>query len=296
MRIAVTGRDGQVARALLEAGSRTGDEIITLARPLLDLARAETVLAAIAAARPDIVINAAAYTAVDKAEAEPELANAVNGPGAGAVAQAARRLGIPVIHISTDCVFDGTSHEPYRETDTVQPISVYGRTKLAGEQAVMAATDDHCILRTSWVYGPFASGFVRLMLQLAQTRNALRVVADQYGAPTSALDIAGGLITICNNLLTRRDDAGLRGLFHMAGQGYTHRAGFAQNIFEVSRRLGGPFASVEEITTGDYPTPARRPANSRLNCDKLAAVHGVRLAPWQQSTEIAVARLLALPA
>ena len=293
MRIVVTGRDGQVAQALIEAVRRTDDEVIALARPTLDLAQPETVLPAIMAARPDIIVNAAAYTAVDKAETDATMAEAVNSHGAGAVADAARNLGIPVVHLSTDYVFDGSGTQPYREDDPTGPVGVYGRTKLAGERAVAAATDDHCILRTAWVYSPFGANFVRTMLRLAETRPALRVVADQYGSPTSALDIADGLIAVCRNLLMRRDDPTLRGLFHMTGGGYTNWAGFATRIFEISQSLGGPFSSVEEITSAEYPTPAQRPANSRLDCRKLAEVHGVILAPWQQATEIAVTRLLA---
>jgi dTDP-4-dehydrorhamnose reductase len=293
VRIAVTGHNGQVAQALLETALRTGDAVITLARPMLDLARPASVLPAITAARPDIIVNAAAYTAVDKAEAEPEIAEAVNSQGAGAVAQAARSLGIPVVHLSTDYVFDGFGTRACREEDPVGPVGVYGRTKLSGERAVAAATDDHCILRTAWVYSPFGANFARTMLRLAETRPVLRVVADQYGSPTSAHDIADGVIAVCRNLLARRDAADLRGVFHMTGGGYTHWAGFAAHIFDTAKSLNGPFASVEEITTAEYPTPARRPANSRLDCRKLAEVHGVVLAPWQQASQIVVARLLA---
>ncbi|TIU32042.1 MAG: dTDP-4-dehydrorhamnose reductase, partial [Mesorhizobium sp.] len=189
MRLVVTGRDGQVAASLLEAGqAAAGVEVIAIGRPQLDLARPDTVIEAIAAAKPDIVVSAAAYTAVDQAEDEPDLAFAVNAVGAGKVAQAASRLGVPVIHLSTDYVFDGTKDAAYVETDATAPRSVYGASKLAGEQAVASANPHHLILRTAWVYSPFGKNFVKTMLRLAADRDEIAVVADQWGNPTSALD------------------------------------------------------------------------------------------------------------
>ncbi|RUV09947.1 dTDP-4-dehydrorhamnose reductase, partial [Mesorhizobium sp. M7A.T.Ca.TU.009.01.3.1] len=194
MRLVVTGRDGQVAASLLEAGqAAAGVEVIAIGRPQLDLARPDTVIEAIAAAKPDIVVSAAAYTAVDQAEDEPDLAFAVNAAGAGEVAQAASRLGVPVIHLSTDYVFDGTKDAAYVETDATAPRSVYGASKLAGEQAVASANPRHLILRTAWVYSPFGKNFVKTMLRLAADRDEIAVVADQWGNPTSALDIADAI-------------------------------------------------------------------------------------------------------
>ncbi|TIM17034.1 MAG: dTDP-4-dehydrorhamnose reductase, partial [Mesorhizobium sp.] len=185
MRLVVTGRDGQVAASLLEAGpAAAGVEVIAIGRPQLDLARPDTVIEAIAAAKPDIVVSAAAYTAVDQAEDEPDLAFAVNAVGAGKVAQAASRLGVPVIHLSTDYVFDGTKDAAYVETDATAPRSVYGASKLAGEQAVASANPHHLILRTAWVYSPFGKNFVKTMLRLAADRDEIAVVADQWGNPT----------------------------------------------------------------------------------------------------------------
>lgn len=293
MRLVVTGTQGQVVQALLERGVGAEIEVIALGRPALDLARADTVAAPLRAARPDIIVSAAAYTAVDKAEQEPDLAQAVNGAGAGAVARAAAALGVPVVHLSTDYVFRGDGERPYGEDDPVAPLGVYGRSKLAGEQAVAAATADHCILRTAWVYSPFGANFVKTMLRVAATRPELRVVADQFGSPTSALDIADGVIAVCRTLLRHRRDERLRGIFHMAGTGYTHWAGFAEAIFAYSSAHDGPAARVVPITTADYPTPARRPGNSRLDCAKLERLYGVRLPPWQDSTTMVVARLLA---
>lgn len=292
MRLVVTGREGQVVTALRERGPGLGAEVVALGRPMLDLARPDTVAAALRAARPDVVVNAAAYTAVDKAEAEPDLAMAVNGTGAGAVASAAAALGVPVIQISTDYVFDGTKASPYVEDDPVGPVSAYGRSKLAGEQAVARAQPNHAILRTAWVYAPFGGNFVRTMLRLAETRPEVSVVADQQGGPTSALDIADAVVTVARNLIARPGDASLRGVFHMAAEGWTSWAGLASAVFEGSAARGGPGAQVRPISTAEYPTPARRPANSRLDCTRLAGAHGVSLPAWQRSLDACLDRLL----
>lgn len=292
MRIVVTGTDGQIARALVERAGDKGLEVITLGRPDLDLARLETVAPVIAAARPDIVVNAAAYTAVDQAESDPDLALAVNARGAGAVAAAARAAGAPVIQLSTDYVFDGALDRPYREDDPTGPVSVYGRSKLEGEEAVAAANPDHVIVRTAWVYSPFGKNFIKTMLRLADTRDRVRVVSDQSGTPTSAHDIADGVFAIASNLLASPHDDSLRRVFHMTGLGHTTWAGFAERVFAASRALGGPSASVDPIATKDYPTAARRPANSRLDCTRLRTVHKVALPPWGEAVDACVARLL----
>ena len=292
LRVAVTGRDGQVVRSLLERGAAQGFEVVALGRPVLDLANPATIARPIDDAFPDIVVNAAAYTAVDKAESEPELALRINGAGAGLVAAAAARCRVPIIHLSTDYVFDGSLDRPYREDDTVGPLGAYGRSKLAGETAVAGAADDHVILRTAWVYSPFGANFVKTMLRLARTRDEVSVVADQHGCPTSALDIADAVLRVARSLIERPGDAGLRGIFNLAGQGATHWAGFAEAIFAASALEGGPSAVVTPITTAEYPTPARRPANSRLDGGRLSRVHGVTLPPWSQSMPACVSRLL----
>jgi dTDP-4-dehydrorhamnose reductase len=291
MRLAVTGREGQVARALVEAGPTLGIEVVAAGRPDLDLALPETVLPALSAARPDIVVNAAAYTAVDQAETEPEQANAVNGTGAGAVAVAARALGLPVIHLSTDYVFDGEKATPYTEEDPAAPATVYGRTKLAGEKAVAAASPDHAILRTAWVYSPHGKNFVRTMLALAANRNEVRVVADQWGCPTYAPDIAMAILTVARNLLNNPGDSRLLGIFHLAGSGETTWAEFAEAVFDLNAAKGGHRPAVIPIRSVDYPTPARRPKNSRLDCTKLARVHGVQLPEWRMSLRACLDRL-----
>ncbi|WP_134497462.1 dTDP-4-dehydrorhamnose reductase [Microvirga pakistanensis] len=292
MRILVIGVRGQVAQAMAERASSHGVTVQLVGRPELDLLQPDSIEAVVRNSEADAIVNAAAYTAVDQAEAEPDLAMAVNGTAAGVIAATAARLRIPVVHLSTDYVFDGTLDRSYREVDQVQPLGVYGRSKLAGERAVAAATPNHVILRTSWVYSPTGKNFVKTMLRLATDRDEVSVVADQYGAPTSALDIADGAIAICRNLVERRDKAGLRGLFHMTGAGSTSWAEFASTIFDLSCRFEGPSARVRPITTAEYPTPARRPANSRLDCTKLAATYGVTLPPWQRSLERCVRRLV----
>lgn len=288
MRMLVTGRDGQVACSLAERG----EEVARLGRPQLDLAgETDAIVRAIEAERPDVIVSAAAYTAVDKAESERDLAFAVNQRGAAAVARAANRLGVPLIHLSTDYVFDGSKDDPYTESDPTGPTGVYGQSKLAGEQAVMDAHDDVAVLRTAWVYSPFGGNFVKTMLRLAGDREELGIVADQRGNPTSAIDIADGIITVAANLCGSRDPA-LRGVFHMTAAGEASWAEFAEEIFAISAAAGGPAASVNPIATADYPTPAKRPANSRLDCDKIGRTHGVALPHWRQSTRAIVQRLV----
>jgi dTDP-4-dehydrorhamnose reductase len=291
MRIAVTGQAGQVARSLVERAP-AGVTVTPLARPTLDLENLASIAPAIAASRPDIVVNAAAYTAVDLAESQEQTALLVNGEAAGEVARAARALGVPVIQISTDYVFAGTLERPYRESDTVAPISAYGRSKLVGEQAVIAATDNHAILRTAWVYSPFGKNFVRTMLRLAETCPEIGVVADQAGCPTNALDIADAILAVAHNLTVRPDDLALRGIFHMGAEGEAVWADVAEAIFAERGAAGHAPITVKRIATADYPTPAKRPSNSRLNSGKLAAIHGVTLPHWRGSLSACVQRLL----
>jgi len=296
LRIAVTGREGQVVRSLIERGSVSGHEIITLSRPEFDLAGdPEAIVRAIQMANPDVIVSAAAYTAVDKAEDEPDLAFAVNAAGAAAVARAARDLGVPLVHLSTDYVFDGAKGAPYVEDDATEPTGIYGLSKLAGEHAVFAAHDNVAVLRTAWVYSPFGTNFVRTMLRLAGDRDEVGVVADQRGNPTSALDIADGIVAVAANLV-RLTEPGLRGIFHITGQGEASWAEFAQAIFDASAAADGPSARVRPITTEEFPTRARRPANSRLDCEKLDRIHGVRLPDWRGSTAAVVARLVGVQA
>ena len=281
-----------MVRSLIERGSAAGHEIVSIGRPQLDLAGDPAAIAqAIAGPAPDVIVSAAAYTAVDKAEHELELAFAVNEEGARAVARSARQLAVPLIHLSTDYVFDGLKDSPYVETDETGPAGVYGATKLAGERAVLGEQPNCAILRTAWVYSPFGANFVKTMLRLAGDRDEIAVVADQRGNPTSALDIADGILAVASNLV-RDDRAQLRGIFHMTAAGEASWAELAEAIFTVSDGLGGPSATVKPIRTKDYPTPAKRPPNSRLDSTKLEHVHGVRLPEWRSSLSGIVQRLV----
>ncbi|MEL7687268.1 dTDP-4-dehydrorhamnose reductase [Citromicrobium bathyomarinum] len=289
MKILVTGREGQVARSLAERGS--AHELVFAARPDFDLADAGSIARTIENARPDLVISAAAYTAVDQAEDEPELAMAINGEAPGHIGRAAASVGAPVVHLSTDYVFDGSGEHAWREEDPTGPIGVYGRTKLAGEQALAASGAAHAIVRTAWVYSPFGNNFVKTMLRLAESRDALNVVKDQYGNPTSALDIADALLAVAG----RWQDApghGTNAVYHFAGTGSTNWADFARAIFDSSRKRGGPSCEVTGIPSSDYPTKAQRPANSRLDSAKFADTFGHAAPRWQESLDATVARLV----
>lgn len=292
MRVVVTGREGQVACALLAAGMMRDCEIVALGRPQLDLAAdRQSVYKALASALPDVIVSAAAYTAVDRAESEPAQAFAVNATGAEAVALSAASLGVPLIHLSTDYVFDGAKGEPYVEVDVTEPRTVYGASKLAGEQLVLAAHRDCVILRPAWVFSPFGTNFVRTMLRLAGDRDTIGVVDDQFGSPTSASDLAEAILAIASRLRTCSDPE-LRGIFHLTNTGSASWADLAKTIFTVSQRAGGPEAAVRAISTSDYPTAAPRPANSRLNCGLVFDRFGISLRPWQYAVDAVVGQLV----
>jgi dTDP-4-dehydrorhamnose reductase len=291
MRMLVTGAKGQVVTSLLERAP-DGVEVLAMGRPDLDLADPETIRDAFDGEVADVVVNAAAYTAVDKAETEEDLATRVNGEGAGRVAAEARTLGAPIIQLSTDYVFDGSLDRPYREEDATGPIGAYGRSKLAGEEAVAAANPRSAILRTAWVYSPFGANFVKTMLRLGETRDEVRVVADQIGSPTSALDIADAVFLIAHRLVVAPGPEKY-GVFHMTGGGEATWAQFAEAIFAQAEAFGRKPVKVIPITTAEYPTPARRPANSRLDGSRLKRDYGVELPPWRDSLSEVVSRLLA---
>jgi dTDP-4-dehydrorhamnose reductase len=292
MRIVVTGRGGQVVRSLLErASDRSGLTIVPLGRPQLDLAMPASIETAIAGAEPDLVISAAAYTAVDRAEDEPDLAFAVNAVGAGLVAKAAAGIGVPVIHLSTDYVFNGESEGAYSEDDRPAPRGVYGASKLAGEKAVAEANPRHLILRTAWAYSPFGTNFVKTMLRLAADRDEISVVSDQWGNPTSALDLADGILQAAG-VIEHANDVGGYGIYHLVGSGETNWSGFARHVLEASQGFGGPHARVKDISTADYRARAPRPANSRLSTAKFTAAFGWSAPDWQQSCVQVVRRLI----
>ncbi|TDH38726.1 dTDP-4-dehydrorhamnose reductase [Pseudohoeflea suaedae] len=291
MRILVTGRDGQVARSLSEAAQGRSEEFVFVSRPQFDLASPETIRAAIREHAPDIIVSAAAYTAVDTAEDEPELARRINGEAPGILADEAARAGAWIIHLSTDYVYDGFGTRPWREEDPTGPASVYGQSKLQGEEAVReAAPNSHVILRTAWVYSAFGRNFLRSMLHLAETRSELRVVADQYGNPTWAGDIACGILAVVDHISASADDR-LAGTYNLAGPEAMNWADFARMIFAESAALGGKRPEVVNISTVEYPTKACRPANSRLDGSAFAATFGFRTSPTRSNIEKVLSRI-----
>lgn len=289
-RIMVAGATGQVARCLAATNLAEGVELQTFGRPALDIADEQSVRRVVAEYGPDIVINAAAYTAVDMAETERDIAAAVNAKGAGYLAEAASSIGAPILHISTDYVFDGSKPAPYIESDPVAPLGAYGQTKYAGELAVADANANHVILRTAWVYSAHGKNFVKTMLRLAESRDEVSVVADQYGSPTYAPDIAATLIAI-TDLYRADQDALKRGVFHMVGSGEANWAVFAEGIFELSGKRGGPTATVNHISTAEYPTPAARPKNSRLGGTRLKNQYNLSLPSWTDSLALCIDEL-----
>jgi dTDP-4-dehydrorhamnose reductase len=276
--IFVTGGTGQLASALSAVPG-----IRRVGRPDFDFDRPETVEAAFRAAAPRVVVNAAAYTAVDAAESDADAAYRANRDGPAILARLCAEADIPLIHISTDYVFDGTKPDPYVETDPVAPQGVYGASKLSGEQAVMASGAKAIILRTAWVYAASGRNFVRTMLTIGKTRDRLTVVADQHGCPTTAVDLGDAILAIIGRLDATGWHPSCRGIFHAAGSGATTWFGLAVATFEEAGRHGAKVPVVSPIATADWPTPAKRPANSRLDCTRLHNVFGVRLPHWRDS-------------
>lgn len=292
LKILVAGSTGQVAQSLVEAASlRENIDLSATGRPTLDITQAASITSALDAFQPDLIINAAAYTAVDKAETEREAAYLVNETGPRLLAEAAHEAGIPFVHLSTDYVFNGQGKEPYKESDPVDPLGIYGSSKFAGEEAVRQTHTHHLILRTAWVYGVYGGNFLKTMLRVAESRDELGVVADQRGAPTSSHDIAEALLDLAL-AVTGDDPVEAWGTYHMTAQGNAVWADFAEAIFSVSVRHDGPSARVNRITTGDYPTPAARPAYSVLDCSAFEQTFGIALPHWEASVASVVSRIL----
>jgi dTDP-4-dehydrorhamnose reductase len=281
MRILIAGREGQLARALLSR--LAGHELTALEPPELDLASRDSIASAMDAARPELVINAAAYTAVDRAEDQADLARAVNATGAGWLAEAAAARGAPFVHVSTDYVFAGDKGAPYVETDPVAPLGVYGVTKEEGERVVRAANPRSVVIRTAWVCSADGANFVKTMLRLAGERDEIRVVADQHGAPTFAADLADAIARMIPRLMAAQPGDEAFGIFHLSGTPHTTWHGFTQEILAQAGRRGHPVPKLTPIATADYPTKARRPADGRLDCAKIGRVHGIAPADWRVS-------------
>lgn len=288
MKALILGSSGQVAHALMQNAG--GIDVIALGRPDIDLADPDSVTSAISAHRPDIVINAAAYTAVDKAESEADAAFALNRDGPAAAAKAAHDIGAAFIHLSTDFVFDGSKAGPYIEEDATGPTGVYGRSKLEGEQAVAVAHPQAVTVRLSWVYAAHGANFAKTMLRLAADRDEIGVVDDQRGRPTAAEDIAPALWALARGLVAK--GASPHRLYHLGPQGEASWADFATAIMAASKSAGGPSAAIKRITTADYPTPAKRPANSVLDCSRINEDWGIALPRWEDSCERVVTEIV----
>lgn len=282
MKILLLGQHGQVSRELQRSLSGTS-ELTVLGREQLDLAKPELIRQHVQRLRPELIINAAAHTAVDQAESEPELALAINAVAPGILAETAAELNVPLIHYSTDYVFDGSQTEPYRESDAPHPLSVYGRSKLAGEQAIQAVGGMHLILRTSWVYSLHGKNFLLTMQRLLQERETLNVVADQIGAPTWAGTIAQTTAQLIAQW--RNGQAGAWGVYHLTALGETSWFDFANAIAAHLRSQGKKVATLHPIPSSAYPTPAQRPLNSRLDCSRLQHDWQLQLPTWQSALE-----------
>ncbi len=289
-KILLTGVNGQVGHALKTTLAEY--ELVALSREQLDLTKVDDIRRVVREIKPNLIINPAAYTAVDKAESEPELAFAINATAAQILAEEAARLNAGLIHFSTDYVYDGTKIKPYLETDEINPVSIYGKSKLAGEEAIRAVGLPHLILRTSWVYGAYGKNFLKTILRLAAERDSLRIVGDQVGAPTSSKSIADATLQLVNVWQPAQQDQS--GIIHFTNTGETSWHGFSCEIVNeynaLMLRKHWPVLktsaeNIVAITTADYPTPAARPANSRLNNAKLKQVFDVELPTWQQGLQ-----------
>lgn len=292
MRILLTGKNGQLGRCFADLLVAVGDQhqLFAFGSAELDISNEEQVAQLMAEVAPDIIVNAAAYTAVDKAESEPELAYVVNEQGPKHLAQQAAALGIPLIHVSTDYVFDGNGIRPYLPSDATNPQGVYGASKLAGEQAISANLEQHIILRTAWIFSEYGNNFVKTMVRLAKERDALSVVADQYGCPTYAGDLARAIMQLCDQYAAGESLAW--GVYHYCGDTPTSWHGFARAIFALAKEQG-LLASVPKLTaisTEQYPTPAKRPSYSVLNFDSLYKLSALP-SNWLDSLSIVLRKI-----
>ncbi len=288
LRILQFGRTGQLARAMLARAPYADVRLTALGRGQADLSVPGEAARAVERARADLVLIAAAHTAVDRAETEPRLARRVNAAAPGEIAAACAARGLPLVHISTDYVYSGAGDQPFKETDPIAPLGVYGMTKAEGEAAALAANPKTAILRTSWVFSPWGGNFVKTMLRLARDRDTVRVVADQTGRPTSAADLAGAILAMAPRLVFGE---GPYGVFHFANAGAVSWAGFAEGIFTAARARGLPAATVTPIATKDFPTPAKRPAWSVLDTSKIESAYGIAPRPWTAALDEAIGAL-----
>lgn len=292
MRILVTGKKGQLLSAIRAVNNLNDLELITLGKPDFDLCFPDKLSSEIEKISPDLVISAAAYTAVDNAETERQKAKLINEIAPKKIAIACKKIGAPLIHISTDCVFSGEKELPYIETDIAEPINYYGQTKLNGEQEIINLLDDYVILRTSWVFSEFGSNFVTSMLKLGAQNDEIRIVNDQFGNPTYAPELAKAILKIAK-VKHKNKLATLSGVFHITGNGSVSRFQWGEKIFETKKNHDFNNVKVYPIPTSEYPTPAIRPKNAILNCNKLESVYGIRLNSWQLSLKECIDKIIA---
>ncbi len=290
MKILVLGTPGQLGHELMRGVWPEGLTVAGVGYPDFDMGVEADVRRVMAEHAPDLAVNATAYTAVDKAESDRGAAFAINRDGPLYLARDCAMRGIPLVHVSTDYVFDGTKKTPYLEDDPINPLNVYGESKAAGEQAVRETWARHVTLRTTWVYAAHGANFVKTMLRLGTEREELGIVADQVGAPTAAADLAAAIIKIVPQIIGRTDAPW--GTYHFTDAGVTTWAGFAERIFQRMERQTGRRPRLKGIATSDYPTPARRPANSRLDCSKIRAAFGVAAPPWEESLDLVLDELM----
>jgi dTDP-4-dehydrorhamnose reductase len=282
MKLLVIGENGQLGWEVCRQGKNQGIDISSLDLPDFDITEPSKAKKAVSQAGVSLVINASAYTAVDKAESEPEVAFAVNRDGPAYLAASCAEIGIPLIHISTDYVFDGRKNDPYLETEPVSPLGMYGKSKAAGETEIRNTLKEHIIIRTAWLYGLHGNNFVKTMLRLREEKEVFRVVADQYGCPTYAADLADAILTIATQISQQCNI--IWGTYHYCGKGVTSWHGFAQAIFDLANHYDTfQGKEVAPITTSEYPTPAKRPANSSMDCSLIIKNFGISLRPWQES-------------
>ncbi len=293
MKILVTGADGQLGREIARQGQRFGVQAIPATRADMDITERRQIKRGLEEYRPALLINAAAYTNVDAAESEKRLAFAVNAEGPGNLAECCGTAGIPLIHISTDFVFDGKQTRPYHEEDPISPLGIYGESKAAGEKAVRHRSKAHLIIRTAWLYSADGHNFVKTILRLGKEREMIRVVADQHGCPTRAVDLAEALLTLGTRI---RDGLPIPwGTYHYCGEGITSWHGFAEKIGQLAGQVEGTrIPRVVPVTTAEYPTVAHRPAFSALDCSLIQKNFGIRPKPWQESLKAAIVRVAEL--
>ena len=291
--ILVIGNSGQLARSLVSSAADRGTELVSIGRPEMDILRPATLEKKISNENVELIINTAAFTDVERAEENEAEAISLNSEAPGEISVIAKKYGIPIIHISTDYVFDGNSSRDYSEIDIANPLSMYGRSKLLGEQSVAEGNARHLIFRTSWIYSVYGTNFVKKMLELAEQRSEIQVVNDQFGNPTYAVDLAQELLKISESVIGQKNLDNIPwGLYHLTGKGTASWAELAQKVMQVSSEINGPTAQIASVTSSEFDTAARRPKNSALNNELVTKTFGSQLPDWQSGVRRCVSHIL----